>query len=195
MNQGGLGGLGGSGSGSGGGGGGSGSPPGRLGVEPPPERSGPPPEEPPPAEPDAVSPRTPPESDAGVAGGLCGESGVASFVSSEEGARASAITSPACAEPRSGAGRASRGRSPGSTIGASASSVMTTLSAMVQSACVPRRLPTLDPSADLPSDLNGSPLSRQREPRKRPGFCARLPHWPVPGPRARPAACDSSGCC
>ncbi len=165
-------------------------------IEPPPGRSGPPPDEPSPEEPDeAVSPRTPPEGDAGDAGGGCGESGAASVVTRVGGARASATTSPACAVPRSGAGRLSSGRSPGSTIGASASSVMTTLSATVQSACVPRRLPTLVPSADLPSDLNGSPRSSALEPLKRPGFPAELPRSPAPGPRARPAACGSSGCC
>ena len=174
------------------GGGGCGPPPGRPDVPPPPERSGPATE--PPEEPDeAVSPRIPFDDVVGALGG--GEGASEADFGGGEAVRASATISPACAVPRSGAGRLSRGRSPGRIIGASASSVMTALSATVQRACVPRRLPTVLPSAELPSDLNGSPRLRRLEPLKSSGSLATLPHSPAPAPRAHPAASGSSGCC
>ena len=166
--------------------------PGRPEVPSPPERSGLPAE--PPEEPDeAVSPRIPSDDVVGALGG--GEGASEAVFGGGEAVRASATISPACAVPRSGAGRLSRGRSPGRIIGASASSVMTALSATVQRACVPRRLPTVVPSAELPSDLNGSPRLRRLEPLKSSGFLAKLPHSPAPAPRAHPAASGSTGCC
>ena len=145
-------------------------PPGRPEVPPPPERSGPSTE--PPEEPDeAVSPRIPLDDVVGassvgaralrkptsVAGGGGGQR---RRRRSRPPARFREAVPEGCPEADLRAG----------SSGASASSVMTALSATVQRACVPRRLPTVVPSAELPSDLNGSPRLRRLEPLKRSGF-------------------------
>ena len=192
-------------------------PPGRSGSEPEgpspspllPEPDEPEPEDPEPDVPDP--PELPPEDtlETGVAAEAGAATAATSVVSSGAGAwdcsgegagagagaGASATTSPACAVPRSGDGRPSSGRSPGSTKGVSAISVITTPSATVQSACVPSRLPTLVPSANLPSDLNGTPLLSRWEPQKRQGSSSKLPHSPVLERQSHRWVPCSSGCC
>ena len=99
------------------------------------------------SEEEAVSPSTPEAvgSDAGGDGAAVCSGSACSCCGGFGGASGLAMTSPISPVPLRGAGSMSSGRSPGRITGASASSVMTALSATVQRACVPRRLPTPTP--------------------------------------------------